>query len=290
MLFFQHAFYSMMETLGIVFTFIALGILIEFAFRRFARSDAPHPSRWNRIFNCKCALFIVIFQGTVELVLFLPAYWFSFKIAATQGSPFLASRPGIGFALWMALVSSLVGDFLYYWVHRWQHNSRWLWPIHELHHEDENMNVTSAGKFHWLDSITMHILLVVPAIFLPRPLTTIPMLYVLRSARTAFEHLAIPLHFGQLNWLITSPSGHRIHHSKLPEHENSNFAAVWPIWDVLFGTYVAPRGREYPPTGVYAGKVTKSLKEAFWGPLVVAKKPTPLMEDAIAPYDASDIA
>jgi sterol desaturase/sphingolipid hydroxylase (fatty acid hydroxylase superfamily) len=272
--FFQKAGYAIVEALIIVFSFIGLGILIEVAFRRIAASNIPSPSRWNRIFNCKYNAVLIVFQGSIEVIAFMPVYWLAFKIEALlQHGPFFASRPGIPFAVSVALLSSIVGDFFYYWYHRWEHTSRWGWPMHKLHHEDEHMNVTTAFKFHWIDSAALHAVQVLPAIFLPRPLVTIPLLYLANRVRVTFEHLAIPLNLGPFDRLITSPANHRIHHSTLPEHFNKNFAAVWPFWDVIFGTYSAPRHGEYPPTGLIAGKVTKSVKEAFWGPLEVARKP-----------------
>lgn len=265
--------YGLIETLVIVFSFLGLGILIEVAFRWVTSSNIPSPSSWNRIFNCKCTAVLTIFQGSIEVFLFIPVYMLAFKIEALSSGPWFRPLPGVLGALSVALLSSVVGDFLYYWYHRLEHTSRWLWPIHELHHEDEHVNVTTAFKFHWIDSAALHAVQVLPAIFLPRPLVTIPVLYFLRFVRVTFEHLAIPLHFGPFNRLIASPANHRIHHSTLPEHFNKNFAAVWPFWDVIFGTYAAPKHGEYPPTGLISGKVTKSLKDAFWGPLEVGPKP-----------------
>ena len=263
--------YSIIETLIIVFSFIGLGILIETVFRRVV-PNIPSPSRWNRIFNCKCAAVLTVFHQSIEVILFLPVYWLAFKLAALSPGPFFYSRPGIPFALAVALLASILQDFLYYWFHRWQHSSRWLWPMHELHHEDEHVNVTTAFKFHWIDMSAMHIVQVIPAIFLPRPLVTIPTLYFLGYVRVTFEHLAIPLHLGPFSRLIFNPATHRVHHSKLPQHFNKNFAAVWPFWDVIFGTYSSPKHGEYPPTGVISGKVSKSLKEALWGRLEVGPK------------------
>jgi sterol desaturase/sphingolipid hydroxylase (fatty acid hydroxylase superfamily) len=272
LMFFQQAGYSLLETLVITFSFLWLGILIEAAFRWASASNLPSPSSWNRIFNCKCTAVLTVFQGSIEVMLFIPVYTLAFKIEALSPGPWIRPRQGVLFAISIALVASIVGDLLYYWFHRLEHTSRWLWPIHELHHEDEHVNVTTAFKFHWIDAAALHAVQVVPAIFLPKPLVTIPLLYFARFARVTFEHLAVPLHLGPFNWLITNPAVHRIHHSTLPEHFNKNFAAVWPFWDVLFGTYSAPRRGVYPPTGVHSGKVTKSLKEAFWSPLEVSPK------------------
>jgi sterol desaturase/sphingolipid hydroxylase (fatty acid hydroxylase superfamily) len=204
--------------------------------------------------------------------MFMPVYWLAFKLEAFSGGPLIRQRPGILFALSIALLSSVAGDFFYYWFHRWEHASRWGWPMHQLHHEDEHVNATTAFKFHWIDGAALHAVQVLPAIFLPSPFVTIPLLYFGRFVRVTFEHLAIPLHLGPFSWLFTNPANHRIHHSTLPEHVNKNFAAVWPFWDVIFGTYAAPKHGEYPPTGLYSGKVSKSVKEAFWSPLEVSDK------------------
>ena len=102
----------------------------------------------------------------------------------------------IPFALLIALLFSIFGDFFYYWFHRWQHSCRWLWPMHELHHEDENVNVTTGFKFHWMDSLADATFQVLPTIFLPGRFLTIPMLSFVSILRVSFEHLAIPLHLG----------------------------------------------------------------------------------------------
>jgi sterol desaturase/sphingolipid hydroxylase (fatty acid hydroxylase superfamily) len=271
-MFFLQAGHSIIQTLGIAFSFIALGIMIEFAFRRFASSNIPSPSKWNRIFNCKCTAVLIVFQGTIGLIY---GVMLAFAMRAFSPRPLFGSRPGIPFALAVALLYSVLVDFIYYWLHRWQHSSRWLWPMHKLHHEDEHVNVTTAFRFHWMDTMALYTLQVLPAMFLPRPLVTIPLLSLVTSVRVTFEHLAVPLHLGPFNRLIATPSSHRIHHSTLPEHFNKNFAAVWPFLDVIFGTYRAPKAGEYPPTGLISGKVSKSVKDAFWGPLGVARKPSP---------------
>src|SRR5437868_4127369 len=76
--FFLQLGYSIIETLVIVFSFIGLGILIETVFRRVV-PNIPSPSRWNRIFNCKCAAVLTVFHQSIEVILFLPVYWLAFK-------------------------------------------------------------------------------------------------------------------------------------------------------------------------------------------------------------------
>jgi len=251
------------QNLGLAFSLMALGMVVELAFRRF--TQIPSPTLENRVFNCKCVAVIVIFQSTVELILFIPIYGVAMTLARLLHGPLFAARPGILFALAIALLSSIAGDFIFYWYHRSAHAISWLWPIHKLHHEDEHMNVTTALRVHWMDSIADRMTHVLPAMFLPSPVTTVPLLFAIGYVHAMFEHLAIPIHLGPLNRVITNPANHRIHHSNLAEHYNKNFASVWPFWDVLFGTYHAPRVGEYPPTGLLSGRPSKNLREALLG-------------------------
>ena len=61
--------------------------------------------------------------------------------------------------------------------------------------------------------------------------------------------------------LFNGPQGHRIHHSRMREHFDQNFAAFFPIWDVLFGTYHYPERDEYPSTGVHGEREVQSLSQ-----------------------------
>jgi hypothetical protein len=67
---------------------------------------------------------------------------------------------------------------------------------------------------------------------------------------TFFIHANLRLQLGPLSWLFDAPQVHRIHHSRLSEHFDRNFAAFFPIWDVVFGTYFHPRRGEFPPTSI----------------------------------------
>lgn len=72
----------------------------------------------------------------------------------------------------------------------------------------------------------------------------------------------VRLQVGKASLFCCSPQIHRIHHSRLPQHFERNFAAAFPPWDVLFGTYYAPARDEFPPTGVPGEKEITSFWEA----------------------------
>jgi sterol desaturase/sphingolipid hydroxylase (fatty acid hydroxylase superfamily) len=154
-------------------------------------------------------------------------------------------------AIAATLLSLLIFDFFYYWWHRSQHRYPALWAIHKLHHLDEAINATTDVRHHWLEDIGRIAAITIPIAILfnlsPEAGGTVGFFFV---AWTIFFHANLRLQLGPLSWLINCPQVHRIHHSRLSEHFDRNFAAYFPIWDVLFGTYFHPRRREFPPTGL----------------------------------------
>jgi sterol desaturase/sphingolipid hydroxylase (fatty acid hydroxylase superfamily) len=78
-------------------------------------------------------------------------------------------------------------------------------------------------------------------------------LYNLLTLYNLFPHMNARVGFGRWSWILNSPQYHRLHHSALPEHHDCNFAALFPIFDVLCGAYRRPAAGEFPPTGLFDG-------------------------------------
>jgi sterol desaturase/sphingolipid hydroxylase (fatty acid hydroxylase superfamily) len=69
---------------------------------------------------------------------------------------------------------------------------------------------------------------------------------------------------GRLITWVNSPQWHRIHHSVHPEHHDKNFAALLPIWDILFGTAWVPKLDEYPATGIIPSEKVGIIDSVVW--------------------------
>lgn len=155
-----------------------------------------------------------------------------------------------------AVVSLIVIDFFYYWWHRTQHSLGWLWHQHAVHHSDESLGVTTGARHHWSEFVFQALVISLPMMILFKmSAVTIWAITTVMAFYSWFIHLNLRLGFGRLSWLACSPQLHRIHHSSLEPHWDKNFAAYFPVWDVLFGTYYAPAKGEYPPTGVEGVKI-----------------------------------
>ena len=179
----------------------------------------------------------------------------------------MAKTGGIARDFAATLLSLLIFDFFYYWWHRSEHKYPGLWAIHKLHHMDPGINVSTNLRHHWLEDVGRIPMITIPMAILfdlsPRAGGAIGFAF---SAWTFFIHANLKLGLGRLSWLVDGPQVHRIHHSKLPEHFDRNFAAFFPIWDVIFGTYYHPGRGEFPPTGVTGELQVTTLREAAWLP------------------------
>ena len=169
---------------------------------------------------------------------------------------------------WLAVVLYLLafdlGEYLY---HRLQHAVPLLWAIHSLHHSDPEMGVLTTNRHYWADSLFKTVTVWSAAALLISPTPTAIAVYGMLNLWNFFVHSRLRVDFGRWSWLANSPAYHRRHHSRLPEHHNSNFAALLPIWDVIAGAYRQPDG--WPPTGLETRPV--NLRELLLWPLYHAR-------------------
>ncbi len=132
-----------------------------------------------------------------------------------------------------------------------------------MHHTDEQMNITTTERIHILEYVFAPVLVTGPmTILFNLPAPSIAVLASLPTLWTFFTHANVRVSFGPLWWMLASPQYHRIHHSIEPQHLNRNFAAYFPLWDIVFGTAYRPKPGEYPMTGVDGLKVS-NLWSAF---------------------------
>ncbi|HME22585.1 MAG TPA: sterol desaturase family protein [Acetobacteraceae bacterium] len=155
----------------------------------------------------------------------------------------------------------LIIDFFQYWWHRAQHWVPVLWDQHAVHHSEEAMNVTTATRHHWSEFVFQAFVISLPVGFLfkitPAGAGIVATAF---GSWQFFVHSNMRLNLGPVTRVLAGPQIHRIHHSRLPQHLDRNFAAYFPIWDMLFGTYYHPAPGEFPPTGISGTRI-----ESVWG-------------------------
>ena len=145
-------------------------------------------------------------------------------------------------SLWMQIPLLVVlADGLDYWRHRWMHTSSWLWHVHALHHSVEHLNVLKSGRGHFLDMFFRNLLCYAPLalIGVPREVMLAYAAAVTIFGPVAHANVSLRVPAFLHRWVMT-PQVHHIHHARPQALSCSNYANVFPIWDILFGTYEHP--------------------------------------------------
>ena len=148
---------------------------------------------------------------------------------------------------WIKVVVALLALDLAIWVQHWaSHKVPLFWRLHQVHHADRDIDVTTAVRFHPVEiglSMLWKIVVVVP---LGAPPLAVFLFEVILNACAMFNHanIALPQWLdGVLRLLVVTPDMHRVHHSVLRREHNTNYGFNLSLWDRLFRTYTAqPEG------------------------------------------------
>ena len=170
-----------------------------------------------------------------------------------------------------AVILVILADGLGYWQHRLEHRVSWLWRIHALHHDVRRMHVLKSARNSVADMVIRSIVVYGPLAMLGAPPAVIVWhpLVLLVLGPIAHSNVALPIP-AFVHRLIVTPPGHRVHHALSRTLSDGNFAAVTPLWDLLFGTFNDPAGCPPPAVGIDerlpAGFVQQALSPFVWRP------------------------
>ena len=153
-----------------------------------------------------------------------------------------ASVPG-----WLAWPISLAAlDLAIYAQHRAFHAVPLLWRLHALHHADRDLDASSGVRFHPGEIVVSLLWKVAVVWLLGAPAAAVVLYEALLACASVATHANLEMPAGlerAVRLALVTPDLHRVHHSVRLDESNSNFAAVTPLWDHLFGSFRAePRG------------------------------------------------
>jgi sterol desaturase/sphingolipid hydroxylase (fatty acid hydroxylase superfamily) len=138
---------------------------------------------------------------------------------------------------WAAWAIALLGvDFFYYWDHRAGHEIRLLWASHVIHHSSQRYNLSTALRQTWTGEYTV-------LFFLPVALLGVPVEIVLASWSVNLLYQfwihteAIDKLWAPVEWVLNTPSHHRVHHGVQPQYLDRNYGGILIVWDRLFRTF-----------------------------------------------------
>jgi sterol desaturase/sphingolipid hydroxylase (fatty acid hydroxylase superfamily) len=141
-----------------------------------------------------------------------------------------------------AVVVLVIGqDFCYYWFHRASHRIRWFWATHAIHHSSNELNLGASFRFGWTGRLTGSSVFYVPMIWLgfaPGPV------FIALGFNLLYQfwiHTEWIPKLGWLEYVLNTPSHHRVHHASNAEYLDRNYGGILIVWDRLFGSFVSER-------------------------------------------------
>ncbi len=162
----------------------------------------------------------------------------------TDGSRIIAAQPA-AIIRWLAgdwgllIFGFLLCDLLLYIAHRFEHRVRFLWYLHAVHHSDTELDASTGLRHYPLENLLHLIIGAAAFVLLGIPAWVGAAYGVVSYVIGLAQHANLVFGGWGLDWILVTPSMHRVHHSVRQSEHDSNYGNILAIWDHLFGTFRA---------------------------------------------------
>jgi len=141
-------------------------------------------------------------------------------------------------------------DFAGYWSHRFEHEINIFWNRHIIHHSSEEFNLACALRQNVSALVSVFFFLLIPLAVLGIPAKVIAVLAPIHLFAQFWYHTRLINKMGFLEYIIVTPSHHRVHHAINDIYLDKNFSQIFIFWDKMFGTFQEELLDEVPVYGV----------------------------------------
>ncbi len=160
------------------------------------------------------------------ICLFVLNYFYQFKFFEIENV----------YVYWFVLL--ITQDFMFYWLHRIDHYCRLFWAVHVTHHSSEEFNLTVGFRSSVFQPLYRFIYFIPLALFGFKGID-IMFIYAATQIYGILIHTQYINKMGVLEYFLSTPSHHRVHHGSNVRYLDKNMGMVLIIWDKLFGTFQA---------------------------------------------------
>lgn len=137
-------------------------------------------------------------------------------------------------AYWIILL--LLEDLAFWLMHYVDHYVRIFWAVHITHHNSEEYNLT-VGLRSSLFAPVYRFIYFIPLALLGFKAMDIMLMFSLTQWYGILIHTQAVKKLGPLEWILSTPSHHRVHHGSNVKYLDKNMGMFLIIWDRLFGTF-----------------------------------------------------
>ncbi len=152
----------------------------------------------------------------------------------------------LSLSAWTFALVFVVKDFAGYWIHRLEHRVNYFWNRHIIHHSSEEFNLACALRQSISEFVGLLGILVLPLALLGVPFEAYAIIAPLHLFAQFWYHTQLINKMGLLEYIIVTPSHHRVHHAINDEYMDKNYSQIFIVWDKLFGTF-QPELQDVPP-------------------------------------------
>lgn len=225
----------MLKPTLIAIPFFALMIALEawYAHRKGSDAYLSRDAWTNILIGFVSVAFGAVF-GIFIAVIYTAAYEFA---------PY--KFPAEAWWTWVALF--FIDDLAYYWFHRVSHESRLFWNFHVVHHSSVFYNLSVAVRQSWFGGL-VHWLFYAPVMLLGFAPWMFALMHGFNLIYQFWIHTKFIKTLGPFEYVLNTPSHHRVHHGVNNPYLDKNYAGVLIIWDRMFGSFV--KETEEPKYGI----------------------------------------
>jgi sterol desaturase/sphingolipid hydroxylase (fatty acid hydroxylase superfamily) len=135
------------------------------------------------------------------------------------------------------IISLLIDETYYYWVHRWMHHPAIFRHIHKVHHQSTISSPWTSFAFHPIEGMLLSLPFVCTLIFIPMHVSVIFLQLAIMTVSSIINHLDIEIYSeamrkNKIGKLLIGASHHALHHKQF----KYNFGLYFTFWDKLKNT------------------------------------------------------
>ena len=220
-----------MGDIAIPFVFVAL-MAIEFAYNAWRGNDHQQPR------DSAVSVMVAIPHFTTLTI--IPVVWVVLYRAAAPLVPWQ-----LPLAWWTWPLGIVVMDLAAYGMHRYHHALNLTWAVHAVHHSSEELTVTTGARSSMaeplINCVSGAYLILIAPVLIGLPLPAAALGWLVKDTWGFAVHTRNVGRLGPLEWILATPSHHRVHHGADAHYRGKNYGFVFIVWDRMFGTFTPER-------------------------------------------------